>query len=96
VIIDAGSKSLTSDRMIVSQARQSYGALVSDASIEVVRLHEEHGVLKTNGATLNVGDRVAVLPNHICPVINLHDRVFVFDGDEFVGTWAVDARGRSQ
>jgi D-serine deaminase-like pyridoxal phosphate-dependent protein len=96
VIIDAGSKSLTSDRMIVSQARQSYGALVSDASIEVVRLHEEHGVLKTNGTTLNVGDRVAVLPNHICPVINLHDRVFVFDGDEFVGTWTVDARGRSQ
>jgi D-serine deaminase-like pyridoxal phosphate-dependent protein len=96
VVIDAGSKSLTSDRMIVSNSVQSYGCLVSDPSIEVVRIHEEHGVLRTNGATLNVGDRVAVRPNHICPVINLHDRVFVFEGDEFVGTWAVDARGRSQ
>jgi D-serine deaminase-like pyridoxal phosphate-dependent protein len=96
VVIDAGSKSLTSDRMIVSNSRQSYGCLVSDPSIEVVRLHEEHGVLRTNGAMLNVGDRVAIRPNHICPVINLHDRVFVFEGDEFVGAWPVDARGKSQ
>jgi hypothetical protein len=36
---------------------------------------------------------VYVVPNHVCPVVNLFDSMAVIEGDALVARWRVDARG---
>ena len=61
----------------------------------ITRLNEEHAVVDLSrcAARPEIGDRVRVLPNHVCVVSNLHDRMAVAAGGELVGHWPVAARG---
>ena len=40
------------------------------------------------------GERLQVIPNHICPVMNLHQFVYGVQGDKVVCTWNVAGRGK--
>jgi len=89
-ILDAGSKALTSDR----RAGQSGHGLLVDHELEVVRLSEEHGVVEGPGVErLRVGDKVRVLMNHVCPVVNLFADLHLTRGDEVVEVLPVVGRG---
>ena len=90
-VIDAGSKVLTYD----PAPDGAHGALVGGDGALVTRLSEEHGVVELSAGTdLQVGERVIVVPNHICPVINLADCVDVVENGAVVDRWRVAARGR--
>lgn len=94
-VVDAGTKTLSSDQRIVASTERSFGRLLGERDVRLVRASEEHGVLALPaGSPLRVGDRVAIVPNHICAVINLHDEVLVADGASIVDAWPVAARGR--
>jgi D-serine deaminase-like pyridoxal phosphate-dependent protein len=81
VVVDAGSKVLTSDRMLVADPPPSFGAVWGHDDWDVVRLSEEHGVMSVPpGAPARVGDRVAIVPNHVCPAVNLASHVTVVEG----------------
>jgi D-serine deaminase-like pyridoxal phosphate-dependent protein len=41
-----------------------------------------------------VGDRLAIVPNHCVRAINLASAVTVVEGGRVVGSWPVAARGR--
>jgi D-serine deaminase-like pyridoxal phosphate-dependent protein len=43
-----------------------------------------------------VGQVVAVVPNHACPAIDLYDSFVAARSGVVIGTWPVDARGRSR
>jgi D-serine deaminase-like pyridoxal phosphate-dependent protein len=61
----------------------------------VTRLSEEHGLLDFPApADLRIGDRVAIVPNHVCPDINLADSVSVIADGRLAERWVVAARGR--
>jgi D-serine deaminase-like pyridoxal phosphate-dependent protein len=90
-ILDAGSKALTSDTLGLPE----YAELIEEPGAKVVGLSEEHGKVELpEGSKLKVGDRVRVLPDHICPVINLYDQVYLISGDRVVDIVPVAARGR--
>ena len=89
-VIDAGSKVLSYDPLAGSD---THGAVLGYDGLFVTRLSEEHGVIDGANA-LRVGDRLAVVPNHICPVINLADTVGVVENGAVVDHWQVAARGR--
>ncbi len=93
-IIDAGSKALTSDLL----GQTGYGS-IREADDAIVReVSEEHGHVDLAGISRkpSVGDVVRVLPNHVCPVSNLFDRVVLVRGSEVLGAVRVDARGAVQ
>ena len=97
IVVDAGSKVLTSDRMLVPDPPASFGRVWGHNDWDVVRLSEEHGVLEVPpDAEARVGDRLAIVPNHVCPTINLASAVTVVEGGQVVGHWPVAARGRVQ
>jgi D-serine deaminase-like pyridoxal phosphate-dependent protein len=99
-IIDAGSKTLTSDLAPHSAGgAASYGLAYPMetaspvAPFTVARLSEEHGFLAREGRDIRIGTRVLIYPNHSCPIVNLVDAVSVLSADGSVDTWPVNARG---
>jgi D-serine deaminase-like pyridoxal phosphate-dependent protein len=94
-VIDAGSKVLTSDRLLTADPEHTFGAVAGYPDAHLTRLSEEHGVLEFSApADLRIGDRVAIVPNHICPVVNLADSVSVIADGVLAERWEVAARGR--
>jgi D-serine deaminase-like pyridoxal phosphate-dependent protein len=92
-IIDAGSKTLTSD---VNAANPGHGLIVEYPDAVIERISEEHGVviLPPSAQGLKVGDKVEVIPNHVCPTVNLQDELYLVRDGEVVETWPVIARGK--
>jgi D-serine deaminase-like pyridoxal phosphate-dependent protein len=97
LVVDAGSKVLTSDRMLIAESPASFGAVVGHDDWDVIRLSEEHGVLAVpRAADVEVGDRVVIVPNHICPVINLASEVTLVQNGAVAERVLVAARGMVQ
>lgn len=96
-IMDAGTKSLTSD-MVAPSVGAGYGLLIDYPDAVVERLYEEHGVIDLSrcGTKPSVGDHVRVLPNHVCVVSNLHDEVVISRDGQVIDTWHVAARGKTR
>ena len=96
-VIDAGSKSLSSDR-IDPAAGQGYGLLKGYEDAVIERLNEEHGVIDISRCAKKpeVGERVRILPNHVCVVSNLHDEIAVARNGVLIDTKRVEARGKTR
>ena len=93
-IIDGGSKTFSSDL-----AKQPGHGIVLEAPESVfARMNEEHGYVELPDASsrFNVGDRVRVIPNHVCVAINLHEQVYGIRNEMVEHTWTVAARGKLQ
>ena len=93
-VVDAGSKTLSADGPW--EPGRGLGYLASDPTTRVVSLWEEHGVLGLgeNARSLRVGDRVSIVPNHVCSAVNLHDRLVGVHDDRIEVVWKIAARGR--
>ncbi len=95
VVLDAGTKTLTSDRC--GPAPDSgHGYIIEHPEAKVFKLFEEHAQVDVRECATQpkVGDRVTLVPNHICPCINLMDRVWWHEPGEAPTPLPVDARGK--
>jgi D-serine deaminase-like pyridoxal phosphate-dependent protein len=89
-VIDAAAKVLTKDLPLTVEG---YGALVDYPDARIERVYDHHGVVDARGGPVPaVGDRLALIPNHVCPVTNLARELIILDdaGNE-VDRWRVDA-----
>ena len=79
-------------------AEVTFGHVVEAPAARFHKMNEEHGYvdLTHTGREFSVGDRVHVIPNHICVAVNLHERVYGMRGDTVEEIWQVDARGKLQ
>jgi D-serine deaminase-like pyridoxal phosphate-dependent protein len=91
-ILDAGSKTLTSD----TGGLDGHGLIVEHPEAKIARFAEEHGFLDLTRSNTRpkVGDVVRIVPNHVCVVVNMMDEVVMVRGDEIVGVLPVAARGK--
>ncbi len=94
LVLDAGAKMLTKDR---AEWLIGFGAIVGYPDLVIERVNDYHGVVGVPAGANRpaLGDVVAVIPNHICPVIDLVDSVVAVRSAASVEEWPVDARGRS-
>jgi D-serine deaminase-like pyridoxal phosphate-dependent protein len=91
-ILDSGSKTLTSD----SGGLDGHGLILEHPQAKIARFAEEHGFLNLTACNdrPKVGDVVRIVPNHVCVVVNMVDRLVAVRGHEIVGELPVAARGR--
>lgn len=90
--IDAGSKALSKEER---GGDAGYGFLLDHPEVLVRSLSEEHGVLDLSASDWRprIGERVRVVPNHVCVSVNLQDRLLARDGATY--RWVeLEARGR--
>lgn len=97
IIIDGGSKTFSSDRLS-PVPEVSFGTIVQAPGAVFTRMNEEHGYVDVAKADRKfaIGDRLNVIPNHICTAINLHEKVYGIRGDSVEQIWAVEGRGKLQ
>ncbi len=92
VVIDAGSKSLSSDTLGLA----GFGAVAGHEDVMVTGLSEEHGVIELGAPSdwPRIGERLRIVPNHACVVSNLFDIVHLVGADGETEAVPVAARGR--
>ncbi len=97
MIIDGGSKTFSSDRL-ANSSNVTFGHIVEAPGARFHKMNEEHGYVDLSGAEreFRVGDRVHVIPNHICVAVNLHEQIYGIRGDQVETVWPVDGRGKLQ
>src|SRR6266853_196113 len=88
-VIDAGSKTLSSDQTVGSG---TFGIVVGHPWT-VRKLNEEHGYVEIHGPA-RVGEKVWLVPSHVCPTVNLHDEIWYGRRGRVEGSWRVAARGK--
>jgi D-serine deaminase-like pyridoxal phosphate-dependent protein len=88
-VIDAGSNIFTQ----TFDQRYGFGAVQDVPGARLVRLSEEHGVMELEDPTvdLRIGDRVRVIPIHVCVVINMQHELVEVRNREVVGRIPVEA-----
>jgi D-serine deaminase-like pyridoxal phosphate-dependent protein len=96
VVIDAGSKTLTSDRSI--RPEFGFGHIVEFPEARIIKLNEEHAQVDVSACASQpaLGERVTIIPNHICPCVNLFDSMWWVERNEPLERLDVDARGKLQ
>jgi D-serine deaminase-like pyridoxal phosphate-dependent protein len=96
VVVDAGSKTLTKDPSAIPES--GYGHVVEYPQARVKKLTEEHAQidLRECDSRPNVGERLTIIPNHICPCVNLQESVWWMEPGEPPRELRVDARGKLQ
>ncbi len=92
-ILDAGSKTLTTE---TGWDLKGHGLILEHPEAMIARFAEEHGMLDLSRCNDRpvVGEVVRVIPNHICPVVNVVGELVYVRGDEIIGTEDVAARGK--
>ena len=89
-VLDAGAKVFTKD---LPTTVEGYGALPAYPNAIIERLYDHHAVVGARGgAAPTIGERVAVIPNHVCPVTNLATELVILDEEgRETDRWPVDA-----
>ncbi|MBO9605844.1 MAG: alanine racemase [Paenibacillaceae bacterium] len=94
-VIDAGTKLFTSDGED-SPLGSGRASIVGRSGITLRWLTEEHGMLSFDpeSESLEIGDRLELVPNHCCGVVSMTDEIVVTAGGRTVGVWPVPGRGK--
>ena len=91
-VVDAGSKALAKESRT---GEAGFGILFDRPDVVVSSISEEHGVLDISGTDWDprVGERVRIIPNHVCVSVNLQEELLTRD-DGTHCLLEVEARGR--
>ena len=88
-VLDAGSKTLSSDR---PAWLAGHGLILETPKATIAPLSEEHAVVRGLTTALCVGDLVRVIPNHVCTVVNLTSELVIVSDGKVTDRWPVSAR----
>lgn len=97
VVIDAGNKTLARDPCHPAP-ESGFGYVVEFPEARITQLSEEHGQVDVSKCAWRprVGDRVTVIPNHVCPTVNLTDAAWWVTADGACELLPIDTRGMVQ
>ena len=100
LVLDAGSKSLSSDRPQHTNP-PGFGIIKGHPNLTIEMLYEEHSVVRVTEEVgypqpPSIGQKVEIIPNHACAAVNLYDALVVVKDNEVMAVWAVSGRGKIQ
>lgn len=97
VILDVGAKGLTTQtRNKGLCTTDGLGRIKRFAGVTIYDVFDEHAIIysKEFSNAVKVGDKVEIIPNHICPVVNLHETAYWTYEGEVIEEIAVECRGK--
>ena len=95
-VIDGGTKTFPMDILLDTPPYYypGYALIAGNDDLQLRRMNEEHGIItsKKGDTGLKVGDKVELIPIHVCTAINMQNKVYLYDG-ETLRQEVVAARG---
>jgi D-serine deaminase-like pyridoxal phosphate-dependent protein len=89
-VVDGGTKTFSGDATFNVG---THGIFPDQPSWTMLKMNEEHGYVK-NGTPAKIGQKVWVVPSHVCTTVNMHDEIYYGRGGRVDGTFRVAARGK--
>jgi D-serine deaminase-like pyridoxal phosphate-dependent protein len=94
-VLDGGSKAFGLDKGAHGKEMVTGFGMVLGKKAILVRLSEEHGIMHLDpDEDLDIGDRVRIIPNHACAVVNLFDTAYGMRNNKVVKEFEIAARGK--
>ena len=74
------------------------GTLYDCPEVHIEKVFDEHAIILDRAFhdRVQIGQKVRVIPVHICPVCNLYDQAYLISGDDVVQTLPIAGRGKLQ
>lgn len=97
-IADAGAKALTMQSRATGICKtEGKGTILKPIETVVTSVYDEHTIFIDCAFhdVVSIGDTVRIIPNHICPVVNLYDQLYIVDGEKVVSTYRIACRGKT-
>jgi len=99
VITDVGAKGITAQtRNKGLTTTKGLGRIKEFEDVYISGVFDEHAIIYNEDFSnqVNVGDKVQIIPNHICPVVNLHEKAYLISEGEVMEELLIECRGKLQ
>lgn len=99
VIGDAGAKALTSQERGEGLCHtEGKGYIKGSQGVYVNQVFDEHTIINSESLfrEMAIGDKIEIIPNHICPVCNLYDEAYLVSGGNIIRKIKILGRGKIQ
>ncbi|MDY0395718.1 D-TA family PLP-dependent enzyme [Virgibacillus halophilus] len=99
VILDVGAKGITAQTRNEGITKTNgLGRVKGSDNVFIDGVFDEHAIIydESFSKQINIGDKVEIIPNHICPVTNLHEKAYVVSDSEIAEVLPVACRGKLQ
>lgn len=99
VVLDGGAKALTSqNRLEGICTTYGYGLIQGSNNVRLHGVFDEHAIVYDQAFhdCVQIGDKVEVIPNHICPTCNLYEKAYLVSNGKIIEEIPVLCRGKSQ
>ena len=93
-VVDGGTKTFSGDATF---GVGTHGLFPDRPGWTMTKMNEEHGYVKNDApgaGRAKIGEKVWVIPSHVCTTVNMHDEIYFGRGGQVEGTWRVAARGK--
>ncbi len=97
VITDVGAKGLTMQTRTNGFTQTKGMGIIKDfKNAYIHQVYDEHAIIynKEIRDSIKIGDVIDVIPNHICPVVNLHESIYLINQGIVESEIPVDCRGK--
>lgn len=97
VILDVGAKGITMQKRIVGITKtKGFGYIKNSEDIWIDGLFDEHAIIYNREFRdkVKLGDKVEIIPNHICPVCNLYDKAYLVSKGKIIKEIDILGRGK--
>lgn len=99
VITDVGAKGLTAQTRTKGLTKtKGLGKVKDFDDVFVSSVFVEHAIIYHEGfrQTVQIGEKVQIIPNHICPAVNLHEKAYLIQDGEVVEELDIACKGKLQ
>ncbi len=95
VLIDGGSKTFSSDRLL-NDPGVTFGKVLNAPGAVFHKMNEEHGFIDITDCerTFRIGDKLQILMNHVCVAMNLQEQAISYRNGIVENSWPIAARGK--
>ncbi len=99
IVLDAGAKALTAQtRSEGICATEGYGLVKNSGGVRLSGVFDEHGLIhnKEFRNSISIGDKIEIIPNHICPVCNLYESAYFVSKGTVLKEVPILCRGKTR
>lgn len=99
VVLDTGAKALVpQNRSEGICATGGYGCVLGDESVLISNMFDEHGLIENKEFhdRVSLGDKLRIIPSHICPTVNLYDEAVLISEGNVIGNVPILCRGKTK